>query len=328
MPGWGDRPMTATLRRGSLTLAVLLIAGAVATAAPRAASPSDAAGVPFVTFAHALAQGDYVLACAQLSDRALLDAAPRLPNAGPIRTRCPAELEAEADGLDKARLASTRVVAVRVTPGRARVTVQTTFADIQPIATGTAIVEGGAWKILETPSDAHVGTSYLYTIPSESMLPTLRIGDTALVDHAAYKHVKPKVGDIVVFHPPAGAGSANECAKRPPEGQACAVATRRTAGTNFIKRIVAKPGDRISIRKGRVVRNGKLAREPFITPCDEFSACDFPRTFTVAAGRYYVLGDNRAASDDSRYWGPVAAKAIVGRLGRVIPRPADPATGS
>ncbi len=96
-----------------------------------------------------------------MSDRALLAAAPQIPNVAPIRRACAAELEREAEGLDKARLASTRVVAVSVKPGRARVTVQTTFHDLAPVETGTAIVEGGAWKIREPTSDAHVGSSYL-----------------------------------------------------------------------------------------------------------------------------------------------------------------------
>jgi signal peptidase I len=311
--------MRDALRIGLVVLATVGAASMIGAGSPRAASPDDAAGVPFVTFAHAIAQGDYALACAQLSNRSLRDAAPQIASAGPLRAACPKELEREAGGLDKARLASTRVVAVRVGPGRARVTVQTTFHDIAPVETGTAIVERGAWKILETPSGAHVGTSFLYEVPSEGMLPTLAIGSTALVDHAAYRHARPAVGDIVVFHPPAGVETAAECAKRPPKGQACAIATRRTSTTNFVKRIVAKPGDRIAIRDGRVVRNGVRAEEPFIAPCDAGDACDFPRTFTVAAGRYYVLGDNRGASDDSRYWGPVAASAIVGRVGRVFP---------
>ncbi len=320
--------MTGTLRTGAVALAALCATAAIGTAAPRAAVPSDAAGVPFVTFARALAQGDYALACAQISDRRLRDAAPQIPTVAVLRRECVSELGAEAEVIDaarRARLASTRVIAVHVKPGRARVSVRTTFGDIEPVETGTAIVEHGAWKILELPSHAHVGSSYLHTIPSESMLPTLPLGATVLIDHAAYRHAKPSIGDIVVFHPPAGAESANECGKRPPKGQACAVATRRSADTNFIKRIVAGPGDRISIRKGRVVRNGRRAKEPFITPCHAGAPCDFPRTFTIAAGRYYMLGDNRGASDDSRYWGPVAAKQIVGRLTRVIPRTPDPA---
>ena len=311
--------MRAALRIGLVALAALGAAGAVGAGSPLAAAPNDPAGAPFVTFAHALARGDYALACAQMSDRALLAAAPQIPNVAPIRRACPAELEREAEGLDKARLASTRVVAVSVKPGRARVTVQTTFHDLAPVETGTAIVEGGAWKILEPTSDAHVGSSYLSRIPSESMLPTSRSG-------------RPSSSTTPPTGAPSRRSATSSSSIRPPERRrrASAPSARRRAKparsrraapptVSFVKRIVAKPGDRISIPKGRVVRNGKLAREPFITSCRYAVICDFPRTFTVAAGRYYVLGDNRSASDDSRFWGPVAASAIVGRVGRVIP---------
>ncbi|PZS28865.1 MAG: signal peptidase I, partial [Pseudonocardiales bacterium] len=127
------------------------------------------------------------------------------------------------------------------------------------------------------------------------------------------------IGDIVVFHPPAGAET-NTCAIRPPAGQACATPDRRSSKELFVKRIVAGPGDRISISHGHVIRNATLASEDFISPCgDQPEGCDFPRTFTVAAGRYYMLGDNRGASDDSRYWGPVAPASIIGRVQRVGP---------
>jgi signal peptidase I len=98
------------------------------------------------------------------------------------------------------------------------------------------------------------------------------------------------------------------------------VATSRDATVAFLKRIVAGPGDRVAIRAGRVIRNGKPTRESFVTPCHGRAAgCDLPRSLTVAAGRYYVLGDDRGASDDSRFWGPVRAKAIVGRVTRLGP---------
>ncbi|MDX6677422.1 MAG: signal peptidase [Solirubrobacteraceae bacterium] len=286
-----------------------------------AASPDDPAGVPFLTMAHALAAGDYTLACAQLSTGALREAAPAIADSAARRSACVTAFADEQ--IDRGRFDSTRIVKVRVKPGRARVTVQTTFHDLQPRATGTAVMEDGAWKIRETPTGAHVGSLLLFRIPSEGMIPTLAVGDTALVDDDAYLHARPRLGDVVVFRAPAGAGSARECGKRPPHGQACAIATPRDASLQFIKRIVAGPGDRISIRDGRVLRNGRRAAEPFITPCDRAAAyCDYPRTFTVAAGRYYVLGDNRGASDDSRFWGPVARRALVGRVARVIARDA------
>jgi signal peptidase I len=319
--------MRATARNSILALLAVAVAATLGAATLRAASPEDPAGVPFLTFARAVVAGDYTLACAQISERTLREGAPGIPAVAPIRRACASELASEAEGIDTARYASMHIVAVQVKPGRARVIVQTTFRDIAPIETGTAIVEHDEWKIRELPGDARVGSSRLYRVPSASMDPTLQVGDTVLVDHAAYRTSRPAVGDIVVFHPPAGAESARACARRPPQGQACAVATRRTLDTTFIKRIVAGPGDRISIRDGRVVRNGTRAAEPFVTPCpreDESDLCDFPRTFKVAAGRYYVLGDFRGASYDSRFWGPVAARAIVGRVGRVFPRDPDP----
>ncbi|MGI8750592.1 MAG: signal peptidase I [Thermoleophilaceae bacterium] len=218
-------------------------------------------------------------------------------------------------------LASTRIVKVRVKHRRARVTVQTTLYGIEPHATGTAIREDGRWKIAKVPSGAHVGRSLVERIPAESMFPTLHVGDTVLVDQDAYLRAPPAIGDIVFFHPPAAAlADDHSCAKRPPRGQACAKAGWRSSKTQFVKRIVAGSGDRISIRDGHVIRNGMLAAEDFIAPCGPGGLrCDFPRTFTVAAGRYYVLGDNRGESDDSRYWGPVAAASIVGRVQRLGP---------
>lgn len=97
------------------------------------------------------------------------------------------------------------------------------------------------------------------------------------------------------------------------------MADPRDTKAKFIKRIVAGPGDRISIRDGHVIRNGSLAPESFVQPCGSGEGCDLPRTVTVAAGRAYVLGDNRGASDGSRFWGPAAASSIIGRVRRVGP---------
>ncbi len=196
---------------------------------------------------------------------------------------------------------------------------QTTLYGVHPRATGTAILEDGQWRISQPASGAHVGRSLVERIPSDSMAPTLRPGDTVLANQVAYRHRPPRIGDIVVFHPPDGAVTMR-CGKRRPPGQACATATPGNSTALFVKRVVALPGDRVSIRDGHVIRDGNRASEPFITPCRRGEGnCAFPRTFVVAAGRYYLLGDNRGNSLDSRNWGPVRASAIIGRVRRLGP---------
>ena len=192
---------------------------------------------------------------------------------------------------------------------------------MHPRATGTAIVEDGRWKIRDMPAGARVGTSLVLYVPSFGMDPTIRAGDTILADQAAYRTRRPRVGDIVVFHPPKNATDF-ECAKLPPDGQACAAAepSEDRDAAPFVKRIVARGGDRVSIRHGRVIRNGKAAKEEFVKPCSVSDRdCHFPKTFIVPAGRYYMLGDNRGQSEDSRYWGPVRRQAIVGKVRRLGP---------
>ena len=152
-----------------------------------------------------------------------------------------------------------------------------------------------------------------YRIPSESMVPTLEIGQRVLVNRIGARFSDPGVGDIVVFHPPAGAEQDNTCGSGPPpEGQVCDQPTPEKADVNFIKRVVAGPGDRIAIEDGHVILNGKRQQEDFTRPCGGGSDCDFPREVTVPADHYFMMGDNRGASDDSRFWGPVPRKWIIG----------------
>jgi signal peptidase I len=153
-----------------------------------------------------------------------------------------------------------------------------------------------------------------YRIPSESMEPTLDIGQRVLVDRIGNRVGDPHVGDIVVFHPPAGAESpfGEQCGSPPPEGQVCIEGTPEEADTTFIKRIVAGPGDEIRIVDGRVIRNGVPAREPFILPCGGGEGCTFPREAQVPRGEYFMMGDNRGSSDDSRFWGTVPRDWIIG----------------
>jgi signal peptidase I len=149
------------------------------------------------------------------------------------------------------------------------------------------------------------------------MAPTLRVGDRIRVD---LDKRTPAVGDIVVFHPPAGADPAlPRCGARDQgvgHSTACSQPTPRESTQTFVKRVVALPGDKISIVKGRVIRNGTPETGSYLQPCPTPDQCTFRRTITVPAGDYYMLGDNRDASDDSRFWGPVPRRYIIGTVDR------------
>ena len=154
-----------------------------------------------------------------------------------------------------------------------------------------------------------------YQIPSESMEPTLDVGQRVLVNRVVYHLHDPHVGDIVVFHPPQGAESGAECGDRS-TGQGtkapCDKPTPQESDTNFIKRIVAGPGDRLKIEHGHPVVNGVPAKEDFINPCQGGNGCNLPREITISKDHYFMMGDNRGSSDDSRFWGPVPRSWIIG----------------
>jgi len=157
-----------------------------------------------------------------------------------------------------------------------------------------------------------------YRIPSGSMEPTLTVGERVIVNRIGNRFASPSVGDIVVFHPPRGA-DLNECGNAgqgpfyegPQSRLPCARPTAARSKQNFIKRVVALPGDRVAVRDGHVVRNGVQQREPFIRACGGGPDCSLG-TITVPPDHYFMMGDNRGASDDSRYWGPVPRDWIVG----------------
>jgi signal peptidase I len=159
-----------------------------------------------------------------------------------------------------------------------------------------------------------------YRIPSESMVPTLVIGQRVLVNRIGNNFSAPSLGEVVVFHPPAaatgeaaGLGGSGMCGENPPSGAACDRPIGQRSDQNFVKRVVGLPGDRIAVRDDRVIRNGRATSEPFIqTRCDGGAQQDFPRTITVPAGHYFMMGDNRECSEDSRFWGPVPRKWIIG----------------
>jgi signal peptidase I len=148
----------------------------------------------------------------------------------------------------------------------------------------------------------------VYRLPSENMRPTFAVGDRIAV-------LKGDVGrgDIAVFHPPAGAIT-GDCG-RPVEPQTlCPRAGGGRAKVSFVKRVVAVGGDRIGLRDGRVILNGRELDEPFIRACEGAEGCTLKGEVTVPRGQLYLLGDNRGRSDDSRFWGPVPQDWVVGRV--------------
>ena len=157
-----------------------------------------------------------------------------------------------------------------------------------------------------------------YKIPSGSMEPTLHIGQRILVDRLGMDFSSPGVGAIVVFHPPANYTSCADAGEGAnvagtPHGRACDVQETKESTQTFVKRVVGTGGDRLQIRNGHVIRNGKRESDPYIIPCNGVPICNFPGTIVVPKGDYYMMGDNRPDSEDSRFWGPVPQSWIIGK---------------
>lgn len=147
-----------------------------------------------------------------------------------------------------------------------------------------------------------------FKIPSESMLETLQVGDHLLVNKFLYgvkwpftnayivRGADPEYGDIIVFEYP----------KEP--------------ALDYIKRIVGLPGDVVEMRNKQFYRNGKPLNEAFIRHNDAGRIEPLRDNFgplTVPADKYFVMGDNRDNSQDSRFWGFVERPAIRGKAWRI-----------
>jgi signal peptidase I len=153
-----------------------------------------------------------------------------------------------------------------------------------------------------------------YKIPSGSMIPTLQVHQRILVDRLA---THPGLGDVVVFHPPTGALVAPDgvCGSQEQgigHAQACDRGEGGASSETYVKRVVGLPGDHLKIAAGKVFRNGRQERGSYIQPCQAGSYCNFPTEITVPPDHYYMMGDNRGESDDSRFWGPIPQSSIVG----------------
>jgi signal peptidase I len=156
-----------------------------------------------------------------------------------------------------------------------------------------------------------------YKVPSGSMEPTLTPGQRIFVDRLTLHWSAPRIGDIMVFHPPADYAICADPDQGAVDGgpaprQACDRAGRSASAETFVKRVVGLPGDHLRIIAGAVIRNGRREADPAAVPCPDNAACSFPGTIVVPAGDYYMMGDNRPDSDDSRFWGPVPRSWLIG----------------
>ena len=129
-----------------------------------------------------------------------------------------------------------------------------------------------------------------FFIPSESMVPTLKVHDRLLVDKVTYHFRDVHRGDIVVFSRPPG--EENKDIK------------------DLIKRVIALPGDTIEAHNGVVYLNGKILSEPYLPPSTYTD--NLPKT-VIPEGKIFVMGDNREWSEDSRVFGAIEEDSVVGR---------------
>ncbi len=131
-----------------------------------------------------------------------------------------------------------------------------------------------------------------YFIPSPSMEPTLLVGDRILVNKLSYHLHGVSRGDIVVFATP------------PKEKSDPTI-------KDLVKRVIGLPGDTISSSGGRVYINGRPLPEPFLPPGTVTTGIATQR---IPPNEYFVMGDNRSDSQDSRFFGPISRSLIVGRV--------------
>jgi len=152
-----------------------------------------------------------------------------------------------------------------------------------------------------------------FYIPSGSMESTLNISDRVLVEKVSYRFGDIERGDVIVFvhdepgvevprpsNPVAGFFSSL--------GQAIGVVP--PSDRDFIKRVIGLPGDTITCRGGKLIRNGQTVKEPYLDQGTPTESCT--RT-TVPPGQLFVMGDNRDNSQDSRVFGPIQESDVVGR---------------
>ena len=163
-----------------------------------------------------------------------------------------------------------------------------------------AIIEWGAILIVAVVAAILLRTFVVqpYYIPSGSMEPTLRVGDKVLVDKLSYHMHAVHRGDVVVF-------------KKPPNDYDATI-------KDLIKRVIGLPNETISAQGGHVYIDGKELNEPWLSKDSAISSTSNFGPVHIPAGDYFVMGDHRTNSADSRVIGPISGKLIVGRAFLVV----------
>lgn len=136
-----------------------------------------------------------------------------------------------------------------------------------------------------------------HQVNGQSMVPNFQNGEYVLTDKISYRLGSPERGDVVVFHAPESA----HC----PEGTGC----------DFIKRVIGMPGETIEVKNSAIYLNGQKLPESYIPQDYDTMAGAFSKNKVISLGmnEYFVVGDNRPYSSDSRAWGPIHREDIVGK---------------
>lgn len=149
-----------------------------------------------------------------------------------------------------------------------------------------------------------------FFIPSESMVPTLKVGDRVLVNKVLYRFREPRRGEIIVFENPNLVDEDRNPVSAFWHWVTEGLGFSTDPDRDFIKRVIGIPGDTVEVKGGQVFVNGNLIEEPYLVNNRDRS--DQPPV-QIGERELFVMGDNRANSQDSRQFGPIDRDKVVGK---------------